>query len=146
MDIKDFAGLTKYKMILPTLYVVSWVLMVAGPVFFEVMYYRYCLFFLIYIDIKLTMLFGICIYATTRAHRIMTRAQNTPSVENIQNKEQLNSRQEIYYGFIIPNFREDIEMLAETLDTLASHKRAQDKYLIFLAMEAHEEGCELKAE
>lgn len=80
MDIKDFAGLTKYKMILPTLYVVSWVLMVFGPVFFEVIYYRYCLFFLIYIDIKLTMLFGICIYATTRAHRIMTRAQNTPSV------------------------------------------------------------------
>lgn len=80
MDIKDFKGLTKYKMILPTMYIISWVLMVAGPVFFSDIYYRYCLFFLIYVDVKLTMLFAICIYVTTKAHRIMTRAQNSPSV------------------------------------------------------------------
>jgi hypothetical protein len=36
-------------------------------------------------------------------------------------------------------------MMAETLDILASHSRARDRYLIFLAMEAHEEGSELKA-
>ncbi len=37
-------------------------------------------------------------------------------------------------------------MLAETLDVLAAHKRAKERYLIFLAMEAHEEGSDLKAE
>ena len=36
-------------------------------------------------------------------------------------------------------------MMAETLDLLASHKRAKERYLIFLAMEAHEPGSENKA-
>lgn len=36
-------------------------------------------------------------------------------------------------------------MLAETLDVLAAHKRAKDHYMIFMAMEAHEEGSEQKA-
>lgn len=31
-------------------------------------------------------------------------------------------------------------MVAESLDLLASHKRAKSRYLIFMAMEAHEEG------
>ena len=35
--------------------------------------------------------------------------------------------------------------MAETLQTLASHKRAKERYLIFLAMEAHEEGSKDKA-
>jgi hypothetical protein len=32
---------------------------------------------------------------------------------------------EIYYAFIIPNYKEDEEMLQQTLDVLASHSRAQ---------------------
>jgi hypothetical protein len=36
-------------------------------------------------------------------------------------------------------------MMAETLDVLAAHKRAKERYLIFLAMEAHEEGSDEKA-
>ncbi len=36
-------------------------------------------------------------------------------------------------------------MLIETLNVLAEHSRAKDQYLIFLAMEAHEEGSEKKA-
>ena len=35
-------------------------------------------------------------------------------------------------------------MMAETLDQLAAHKRARERYLIFLAMEMHEEGSDLK--
>jgi hypothetical protein len=37
-------------------------------------------------------------------------------------------------------------MMADTLQLLASHKRSQEKYVIFLAMEGHEEGSELKAQ
>ena len=36
-------------------------------------------------------------------------------------------------------------MMAETLDVLAAHKRAKERYLVFLAMEEHEEGSEAKA-
>lgn len=46
--------------------------------------------------------------------------------------------EEINYGFIIPNYKEEIELISETLEVLASHKRAKSHYLIFLAMEAHE--------
>jgi len=53
--------------------------------------------------------------------------------------------EDIFYGFIIPSYKEDIELLAETLDVLAAHKRAKTQYLIFMAMEAHEENSNLKA-
>ena len=36
-------------------------------------------------------------------------------------------------------------MLAETLNFLADQKMAAEKYLIFLAMEAHEENSDRKA-
>lgn len=34
MDIKDFEGLTKFKLIVPTIYVCSWLCMILGPVLF----------------------------------------------------------------------------------------------------------------
>jgi len=37
-------------------------------------------------------------------------------------------------------------MIAETLDVIAAHKRSKERYLIFLAMEAHEDGSDLKAQ
>jgi hypothetical protein len=37
-------------------------------------------------------------------------------------------------------------MITETLNILSEHKRAKQSYLVFLAMEAHEKGSDLKAE
>jgi hypothetical protein len=34
MDIKDFQGLTKFKFIIPTLYVCAWISMILGPTLF----------------------------------------------------------------------------------------------------------------
>jgi len=42
------------------------------------------------------------------------------------------------HAYIIPSYKEDIELLAETLDHIASHHSAKERYMIFLAMEAHE--------
>ena len=53
--------------------------------------------------------------------------------------------QQIYHAFALPSYKEDIELLAETLEVLAKHKRAQYTYLIFLAMEQHEPGSDKKA-
>ena len=36
-------------------------------------------------------------------------------------------------------------MMAETLNVLAAHSRARENYLIFLAMEKHEEDSQEKA-
>jgi hypothetical protein len=46
--------------------------------------------------------------------------------------------------FVIPNFREDLEVLAATLDRLASHRHATH-YTILLAMEEKEAAAERKA-
>jgi cellulose synthase/poly-beta-1,6-N-acetylglucosamine synthase-like glycosyltransferase len=51
-----------------------------------------------------------------------------------------------HYAFIIPSYREDPELLGETLMHLAIHTEAKKKYLVFLAMEAHEDGSVEKAQ
>lgn len=44
------------------------------------------------------------------------------------------------FAFIIPSYKEDPELLGETLMRLAVHSDAKRRYMVFLAMEAHEEG------
>lgn len=50
------------------------------------------------------------------------------------------------HAFIIPSYKEDIELLSETLDHLAAHPWARSRIMVFLAMEAHEEHSDRKAE
>ena len=51
-----------------------------------------------------------------------------------------------YHTFIIPNYKEDPEILGEVLRKLASHTGSREKYIVVLAMEAREEGSGDKAE
>lgn len=46
---------------------------------------------------------------------------------------------------IIPNYKEEFETLCETLETLGYHEKAQSTYIVILAMEEGEEGCNEKA-
>lgn len=50
-----------------------------------------------------------------------------------------------YYAFVIPSYKEDVDLLADTLKWIASHSRSRTNYLVFMAMERHEEGSEAKA-
>lgn len=75
MDIRDFQGLRKYKFIIPTIYVCSWIAMLIGPVFFDVIYQRICIFFLIYLDLKVISLFVIITIALVKNHFLLKRAQ-----------------------------------------------------------------------
>ncbi|KAI9206376.1 glycosyl transferase family group 2-domain-containing protein [Polychytrium aggregatum] len=52
----------------------------------------------------------------------------------------------VYHLIIIPNYKEEMETLAETLGVLASHPIAREHYKICLAMEETEAGCVTKAE
>ncbi|KAJ3016843.1 UNVERIFIED_CONTAM: hypothetical protein HDU68_012003, partial [Siphonaria sp. JEL0065] len=52
---------------------------------------------------------------------------------------------DIYHVIIIPNYKESIETLVETLDVLASHPISKSNYKVCLAMEEGEAGCEEKA-
>lgn len=48
MDIEDFKGNFKYKLIVPLVYVLSWVCLLAGPTFFQVLYQRICICILLH--------------------------------------------------------------------------------------------------
>ncbi|KAJ1555638.1 hypothetical protein HK405_015283 [Cladochytrium tenue] len=52
---------------------------------------------------------------------------------------------DVNHVIIIPNYKENLETLCETLDILASHSRALTQYKICLAMEESESGSEKKA-
>ncbi|KAI0482344.1 glycosyl transferase family group 2-domain-containing protein [Xylariaceae sp. FL0804] len=51
----------------------------------------------------------------------------------------------VVHAIIIPNYKEEVDTLRETLDVLASHPQARDAYDIYLGMEAREQNVELKA-
>lgn len=52
MDLEDFADNQKYKVILPTIYIINWILMVTGPILYPIAYQIYTLIFFTYITIK----------------------------------------------------------------------------------------------
>lgn len=75
MDIRDFEGLTKFKVIVPTIYVCSWISMLIGPVFFDAVYERICAFFLTILAIRVCINFIIMVIATIKSHFIFKRVQ-----------------------------------------------------------------------
>ena len=145
MDINDFKGLTGYKFIIPTIYICNWFMMIVGPVYFDVAYQYICLFFLFYSAVKVFIVTVIMIIVMCHFVGVYRRLKASSNSLEPKLQERLNPTEEIYYGFIIPNYKEDVEMMAETLEMLANHTRAKQSYCIFLAMEKHEEGSEQKA-
>jgi hypothetical protein len=55
MDIRDFEDIFKFKLVLPAMYIISWISMFLGPSLFPVVYQRICFIILIYMGIKLVM-------------------------------------------------------------------------------------------
>jgi hypothetical protein len=51
----------------------------------------------------------------------------------------------VIHAIVIPNYKEEIDTLTETLDVLASHPQARDSYDIYLGMEQREINGDVKA-
>ncbi|KAK9357660.1 hypothetical protein V1504DRAFT_500653 [Lipomyces starkeyi] len=51
----------------------------------------------------------------------------------------------LVHAIIVPNYKEHLDTLREMLSMLASHDMALSSYEVYLAMEAQEQGAELKA-
>ncbi|KAH6608749.1 hypothetical protein Trco_002095 [Trichoderma cornu-damae] len=51
----------------------------------------------------------------------------------------------VIHAIVIPNYKEEMDTLRETLDVLASHPQAQSCYDVYLGMELREAGGESKA-
>lgn len=75
MDIRDFQGITKYKAIVPTIYVCSWIAMLTGPVLFEKIYQQFCAVIVVFLAFKVFITFVIMIIATAKSHQVFKRVQ-----------------------------------------------------------------------
>ncbi|KAI9829786.1 MAG: hypothetical protein M1838_005858, partial [Thelocarpon superellum] len=51
----------------------------------------------------------------------------------------------ILHAILLPNYKEDVDTLRETLEVLACHPQAKSTYDVYLAMEQNESGAEAKA-
>lgn len=138
MDNKDFQGLLKYKLVAPMIYCLNWILMILGPLYFDEVYQKFCIGVLVYANFKVVMLFCFMVIVIYKSRDVFKRVKDSVPERTFQHETFEKINEEIYYGFILPSYKEDVEMIAETLNVLASHERSKSKYLIFLAMEAHE--------
>jgi hypothetical protein len=77
MDIRDFEDIYKFKLILPALYIISWVSMFLGPSLFPVVYQRICFGILIYMGIKMLSFGFINFVLLVENWRIVNRSERT---------------------------------------------------------------------
>lgn len=75
MDIRDFENIYKYKLILPALYIISWICMFLGPSLFPVVYQRICFIILCYLAVKVVSFGFINLVLLIGNWRILNRAQ-----------------------------------------------------------------------
>ena len=75
MDIRDFEDIYKYKLILPAMYIVSWISMFLGPSLFPVVYQAICFAFLLWMAIRLLMFGFINFVLLVGNCRVLSRAQ-----------------------------------------------------------------------
>jgi hypothetical protein len=102
MDIRDFEGIYKYKLILPAMYIFSWISMFLGPSLFPVVYQGFCFAFLLWMALRLVM-FGFINFVLLIGNcRVLSRAQNQKSSDYLQVRDQ---GEEILHAFIIPSYK-----------------------------------------
>ena len=143
MDIEDFKYNKKYKFFVPGLFIMSWTLIFVGPFTIPLLYQQFCLLLLIHLTIKSIGILTMSIIGFSKALKIFRKAEEIKA-EHREGKNSFNP--EVYHAFIIPSYKEDEDLLAETIGKLATHQGACERYMVFLAMEGHEEGSDRKAE
>lgn len=75
MNIEDFKGLTKFKVIIPLVYVLSWIAMFMGPIFFPVGYQQFTIGCLIFTIIKIATVFIGMIIVTIKSQSVFRKAR-----------------------------------------------------------------------
>lgn len=141
MEISDYKGISYFRFFVPTIFVVCWAGMILGPEFATLPYREFCFLVYVYFILKTVYQAVLMLNMLIKGNAALERARNQAK----QLRPVGLHYQDVYHAFAIPSYKEDIELLAETLETLAQHQRAASSYLIFLAMEEHEQGSDLKA-
>ena len=77
MNLKDFKGIFKYKLIFPTLFVISWILMFVGPTHvFQDEYQIICLIIVIKEGLRFTLFAIYAFIAWIKSRKALERAKN----------------------------------------------------------------------
>jgi hypothetical protein len=85
MDLEDFKYNYKYKIIIPAIYIISWVAMFLGPFTFQVLYQKICICLLIYLSFKSLIILLISVITYTKANHILNRAEKMKKDRELHN-------------------------------------------------------------
>lgn len=133
---EDLSKYFKYKSFMLVLFCVLATAAVLGPFLFSNIYYMMCVTVLTYCCLKYTQMFGIIIYIYFKFRQGM---------QDFKKGVIRAGDDRITHVFILPNFKEDLQILKETIECLKSHSAAS-KYCVMLAMEKHEKDSDKKAQ
>lgn len=124
MDIQDFDNTYKYKFFLPTLYVVSWAMMLTGPYFYPIPYQIYCFILIAFMGLKACQSLIWSTLAFIKGTRLLNKAEKyiatkaSKEAPEIELDEETRLRQgeliepvpagkRELFAFIIPSYKED---------------------------------------
>ena len=65
----DFKGVFKWKFLIPVLYILSWILMISGPLLFPYAYQIYCIIIIVYSLVKTAGLTFGCLVAVIMQYK-----------------------------------------------------------------------------
>ena len=75
MDINDFKDSFKYKLLIPGVYLLSWILMFTGPTFFQAEYQNICIVIMLYFCSRLFHVTLSSIYTYFKFNQTVAKAQ-----------------------------------------------------------------------
>jgi hypothetical protein len=109
MDISDFHGIFGFKLIIPGLYVLSWIAMFLGPSLFPVVYQRYFIalwLFLLFKTVYITYNMIVVLYCTMKN----LKGYKAPPLPNSNNLVEPDDQPPApycyrYYAWIIPSYK-----------------------------------------
>jgi hypothetical protein len=114
----------KYKWVIPFAYCLVFFLILAGPTLFPIIFLKVCNFVNYYGVLRV---FYMAICSIIGLYKFLTLPKYTRD----------DPEADVIYAWVLPNYKEDEKILGATLKQLAKHSRAQEKYIVMLAMEAH---------
>lgn len=143
MESSDYEGVHKYKWIAICLIVTSAFLSLFGPILLPVVTEYYHFMWVLFAFNKfITSTISLACSAIMQI--IVTKRLENPRLID-EEKLALADSRSLLFAFVIPSYKEEESLLCETIQVLADHPQAKDRYLVFLAMEGHEQGSDAKA-
>lgn len=106
MDAKDFEGVQKWKFLIPGMYVMSWLLMIFGPLFFPYGYQVYCIIIIVYSLLKtLGLTFGSLVALILLKKTIKQLSKSNDEEGNNSENRVISTEDQYYHTIIIPSYK-----------------------------------------